>query len=186
MLLSLPRQELAGSVPRAWSPPTGPQGYYITYGWLLDGVRSGKIPAPVTLSPADIAGNTIRLTLRPNCITAGTAPPRCRSISVFTPETPDCMLLGEPVPANSRNTGIAIELHDGEAIRVSGAVVQVAPPREVAGAGFPLEYDASVDPMWLTAFADSLEFRVLPIMATTSTASICARSTSFVYPSPTG
>ena len=35
--------------------------HFVTIGWLLDGVKSGRIPKPAPLTPADIAMSDLRL-----------------------------------------------------------------------------------------------------------------------------
>ncbi|HYL52798.1 MAG TPA: hypothetical protein VEZ15_12570, partial [Acidimicrobiia bacterium] len=62
VLTSLPRMALAHEVPRSLHP-TLSFAAEVTIGWLLDGVESGRIPATRALTPAELANNTLRLSL---------------------------------------------------------------------------------------------------------------------------
>jgi hypothetical protein len=64
MVRSLPRMDLAQRVPRGLNPdPVNGPG--ISVGWLLDGARSGQIPAPSTPPPPKLlAEYQLRLTLQ--------------------------------------------------------------------------------------------------------------------------
>ena len=52
-MLSLPRDPIAASAPRSLRPEQV-TARYVTIGWLLDGVRSGRIPAPPPLPKIDL------------------------------------------------------------------------------------------------------------------------------------
>ena len=62
MILSVARSPLARRVPRSLRPDpnAAPQ---VTIGWLLDGVRSGRLPRPKPLAPRAEATNALRLGL---------------------------------------------------------------------------------------------------------------------------
>jgi uncharacterized membrane protein YqaE (UPF0057 family) len=62
MVRSLPRMSLADRVPRDLRPElvNAPS---ITVGWLLDGVRAGRIPAPRSSTPRERLTNRLRLSL---------------------------------------------------------------------------------------------------------------------------
>ncbi len=62
MVRSLPRESLADQVPRDVRPELA-DGPWITVGWLLEGARSGRIPAASGLTPRDRATNRLRLSL---------------------------------------------------------------------------------------------------------------------------
>src|SRR5205823_8038477 len=63
MMLSIPRISTAKEVPRAVTPDRY-LAHFVTIGWLLDGVASGRIPKPGKLSTADIAMADLRLSFR--------------------------------------------------------------------------------------------------------------------------
>ena len=80
MMLSLPRVQTATQVPR-WVTPDPYLAHFVTIGWLLDGVKSGRIPRPAKLTPADVAMSDLRLSflqsyapLRPHftCVSVST------------------------------------------------------------------------------------------------------------------
>jgi len=60
MMLSIPRISTAKEVPRAVTPDRY-LAHFVTVGWLLDGVASGRIPKPGKLSTADIAMADLRM-----------------------------------------------------------------------------------------------------------------------------
>ncbi len=62
-VLVMPRLPIAPRVPRAFVPETTDLGYYIHMGWLVDGVADGKIPSPGRISAAEVATDTLRLSL---------------------------------------------------------------------------------------------------------------------------
>ncbi|MCU1464222.1 MAG: hypothetical protein JWM72_150 [Actinomycetia bacterium] len=61
-ILTLPRLPIARTTPRTLTPETV-TGFRITMGWLLDGVKSGRIPAPPAPNAGEIAVDTLRLSL---------------------------------------------------------------------------------------------------------------------------
>jgi hypothetical protein len=63
MMLSIPRISTAQEVPRDVKPDQF-LAHFVTVGWLLDGVASGRIPKPGKLSTADIAMADLRLSFR--------------------------------------------------------------------------------------------------------------------------
>jgi hypothetical protein len=60
MMLSIPRISTAKEVPRDVTPDRY-LAHFVTVGWLLDGVASGRIPKPGKLSTADIAMADLRM-----------------------------------------------------------------------------------------------------------------------------
>jgi hypothetical protein len=63
MMLSIPRISTAKEVPRDIKPDQY-LAHFVTVGWLLDGVASGRIPKPGKLSTSDIAMADLRLSFR--------------------------------------------------------------------------------------------------------------------------
>ena len=63
MMLSLPRVPVAKQVPRDVVPEQQ-LAHFVTIGWLLDGVASGRIPKPAHISAADEAMDALRLSFR--------------------------------------------------------------------------------------------------------------------------
>jgi hypothetical protein len=63
MILSLPQVAAARKVPRG-TIPDQEFAHFVTIGWLLDGVASGRIPKPAHITPADEAMSTIRLSFK--------------------------------------------------------------------------------------------------------------------------
>jgi hypothetical protein len=62
LILSLPRVPAAQEVPRSIRPEQR-LAKPLTLGWLLDGVASGRIPKPATITPVDTATATLHLAL---------------------------------------------------------------------------------------------------------------------------
>jgi hypothetical protein len=60
MMLSLPRVAVAKQVPRDVKPEQK-LAHFVTIGWMLDGVASGRIPKPNPISPYDEAIDDLRL-----------------------------------------------------------------------------------------------------------------------------
>jgi hypothetical protein len=60
MMLTLPRVPIAKDVPRRIKPDQL-LAHFVTIGWLLDGVKSGRIPKPSSLTQANAAMATLRL-----------------------------------------------------------------------------------------------------------------------------
>jgi hypothetical protein len=87
-VLAAPRLPLARQLPADVAPgPDFTHFYGLTLGWLVDSVPSGRIPAPRRLTPAEIADQTLRLTLRPAAF------PRARPCRVL--RTPEERVLGK-------------------------------------------------------------------------------------------
>jgi hypothetical protein len=62
MMLSFARLPLATRVPRSLRPEPN-VARDVTIGWLLDGVRSGRLPRPKPASPSEVATYTLRVGL---------------------------------------------------------------------------------------------------------------------------
>jgi hypothetical protein len=63
MMLTLPRVPTAAEVPRDVVPDQL-LAHFVTIGWLLDGVASGRIPKPAEITPAEAAMADLRLSFR--------------------------------------------------------------------------------------------------------------------------
>jgi len=63
MMLSLPRVPTARQVPRDVKPEQY-LAHFVTIGWLLDGVASGRIPKPAPFAPGEEAMADLRLSFR--------------------------------------------------------------------------------------------------------------------------
>jgi hypothetical protein len=63
LLLTMPRTSFADQVPRGVRPERG-LAPYVSLGWLLDGVESGRIPPPGDMAPGQRATAEIRLALQ--------------------------------------------------------------------------------------------------------------------------
>jgi hypothetical protein len=70
----LPRNARARAVPRALHP-TPSFAAEVTVGWLLDGVRDGRIPAPPRATPAQAATDALRLSIEQRDATFRRCPP---------------------------------------------------------------------------------------------------------------
>lgn len=62
LILTLPRVPIAHEVPRSMRPEQR-VAKRLTLGWLLEGVASGRIPRPATITPVDAATATLHLAL---------------------------------------------------------------------------------------------------------------------------
>jgi hypothetical protein len=60
MMLTLPRVPIAKEVPRQIKPDQS-LAHFVTIGWLLDGVASGRIPKPSSITQANETMATLRL-----------------------------------------------------------------------------------------------------------------------------
>ena len=107
MMLSLPRIAVAKEVPRN-TVPDREGAHSVTIGWLLDGVASGRIPKPGTISPSDETMDTIRLSFRQE----------------FGP------LLPTYACANLANTSLVFHLERGQSIfvRALHKQAEIVPP----------------------------------------------------------
>jgi hypothetical protein len=74
VITALPRDPLAEAVPRALHPTPG-FAAEVTVGWLLDGVRDGRIPAPPPTTPLRRATDTVRLSLEQRAASVGRCTP---------------------------------------------------------------------------------------------------------------
>jgi hypothetical protein len=93
-LLAIPRASLAEQVPRDLRPERS-LAPYVSVGWLLDGVRSGRIPAPEDLEPEARAAAEVRVALQEN--------PRHR-----------------PAHCETVTPGTAVTLRPGSSLRLRG------------------------------------------------------------------
>ena len=122
MILALPRDPLARQVPRSLVPDplTARQ---VTIGWLLDGVASGRIPAPRHLARRDRASNNFRLSFQQR---AQRSP------------TTGCFTLRRATP---------VDLERGDVIGLSGNVIRVLPAGGPPLVGPPLQFSPTGDPI---------------------------------------
>jgi hypothetical protein len=113
MMLALPRVRAAKDVPRAVVPDQY-LAHFVTIGWLLDGVASGRIPRPAHLTAADVAVSRLRLSFAQSF---GTLPPHTTCAGISRP--------------------LLFDLQPGERIVVlapSGSL-RLTPPADVSIAG---------------------------------------------------
>jgi hypothetical protein len=82
IIMALPQAQLADEVPRDLRPERG-LAPYLSIGWLLDGVRSGRIPTP-DVEPEAQAAAEVRVTVQE---TPGHRPGRCEPITPGTQVT---------------------------------------------------------------------------------------------------
>jgi MFS family permease len=82
LMLALPQSPFARRVPRSVVPNRS-RAAEVTIGWLLDGVRSGKIPQPSSTKPNDAAIATLGLVLNQT----HAAPPSTHCVDVVKPLT---------------------------------------------------------------------------------------------------
>jgi hypothetical protein len=99
---SLPRDPLAPTVPRSLHP-TPSFAAEVTVGWLLDGARDGRIPAPPRATPVQRVTDALRLSLEQRDVSTA-ACPRLRSLTTR-------------------------HLARGESLRIRGAVAVQSIPR---------------------------------------------------------
>lgn len=78
MILALPRDPLARQVPRTLRPETV-TARQVTIGWLLDGVKQHRIPAPTHTSQRTVASDRFRLSFDQQHTTSPTTP--CRTLT---------------------------------------------------------------------------------------------------------
>jgi hypothetical protein len=64
MLFSLPRMPLARAVPRSLVVAPNSNYQWVTIGWLLDALDSGRLPDPRPVTAVERATNTLRLSLQ--------------------------------------------------------------------------------------------------------------------------
>jgi hypothetical protein len=105
LVLAVPQSPYAGRVPR--SLPLDQAGLDgVRVGWLLDGVRSGRIPTPSVVAPETAAAATLMLVLRQSAEPVATK--ECRGVSdgvtVETDERDVFVLHGGAVEARVRLT----------------------------------------------------------------------------------
>jgi hypothetical protein len=98
LVLTLPRTPIAKQVPRSVKPVHEWPERFVTVGWLLDGVKSGRIPSPGQALPIEQAVNTFRLSILQTRV---------------SPPPTQCAPLREPV-TRVLNKGDVILFRDGE------------------------------------------------------------------------
>jgi hypothetical protein len=138
---SVPSQPLIHVVPRGFRPLAG-----ISAGWLIDGAASGRIPRAHSVSAAEQATEVLRLSLNATR-TNGNAIAPCRALT----------------------TPVVVNLRSGEAIRVAGGILQVAPLTGALDTTLADTFNSGVvlSPMKPTRTA--LTFRVMPYNAKRAT-----------------
>jgi len=122
VILSLPRDPIAPHVPRTLVPDplTARQ---VTIGWLLDGVASGRIPAPAHLVRRDRASTTFRLSFQQR-----------RGPSPRT----GCFTL---------RTATTVSAAKGDVIGLSGNVIRAVPASGPPFVGPPLQFSPTGEPI---------------------------------------
>jgi hypothetical protein len=134
-VLALPRQPLSRRVPRSVRPLAG-----ITIGWLLDGVDSGRIPAPGPVGPVEAATDKLRLSLLQRPASGAGITTGCRSVTA----------------------ALTIHLLPTQSIRVAQGAIRVAPATGPFEGTYPAIFHRGAA---LTPVASALTFRVLPAEA---------------------
>jgi hypothetical protein len=158
-------------VPRSHVPQTGPHYYYVTIGWLLDGVASGRIPKPRVITPAGAATDNLRLSVSRYG----------RGYSAFTTAQADaCVAL----PGGRSLPDIEIHLDTGQRIGIHHARVRLVPANGPADPALPLVLDGTEGSIATFAITDGTAFRLRPESVATR-ARICAPSSAFTDPTLT-
>jgi hypothetical protein len=119
LVLTLPQTPIAKRVPPSVKPVNEFPEQFVTVGWLLSGVKSGRIPSLGRPLPTELAVSTFRLSIEQTKVTR---PPR------------RCQLLREPVP-RVLNTDDVILFSDG-VLRLTALA-----PTPAASAYLYLSYD---------------------------------------------
>jgi hypothetical protein len=150
MMLSLARVAAAKEVSRE-TVPDQERAHFVTIGWLLDGVASGRIPKPAHISPADETMDTIRLSFR-------------QSPGYFPP-TYSC--------ANLAKTPLVFHLERGESIlvRAPRKTAEITPPSGNPGGVFPF-YPVTIAGPTMTA-QRAVSFRIVD--AGSGSSQVCAK-----------
>jgi hypothetical protein len=161
--LTLPRLPMAREVPRSHIPQTGPHYYYVTIGWLLDGVASGRIPAPRVITRAEGATDNLRLSLSRYA----------KPIPQFAVDT--CVALH----GNQRPSDIELRLNAGQQMRVNHALIRLLPASGPTDPVFPFELDGRQDFATTVAIRDGTVLRVQPESVVAPDAQICASASAF-------
>lgn len=101
LVLSLPRLPVAHEVPRTVGAPGVPFfPPWITIGWLLDGVASGRVPHPGRINRTDAATWTLRVALDQSNVGTNTA---CRELA-----EPVVLLLDKGRPIGIEGGGVRV------------------------------------------------------------------------------
>jgi hypothetical protein len=137
--------------------PPAPQANRVTIGWLRSGVASGRVPAPAHLSAAEVAMDTLRLSLVPA--------PRPRAAQA-------CLKVGH---------GVLVTLMSRQAIRITGAEpLKVLPPTVSAQGTYP--FSLSGGSSWYTL--RPIDFRLVYAAAFSRNNSLVCGSPGHVRPDP--
>jgi hypothetical protein len=170
--LTLPRLARAEEVPRSYVPQTGPHDHYVTIGWLLDGVASGRIPEPRVITRAEAATDNLRLALS-----------RYVRLNVGGPSEACVALDGDPSPPE-----IDLRLDAGQRVSVEHAAIRLLPASGPTDPVFPFVLDGRSGAATAVAIKDGTAFRVRSNTVTATNARVCAPSAAFdpaVLPAPT-
>lgn len=130
-ILSLPRLKASHDVSRSAEPIEA-----ITIGWLLDGVKSGRIPAPAPISAPEAAIDTLLLSLR-------STTPAHSSLTT-------CRVVDAP---------ITVHLQPNESIRVAKGTIRVAPATGQLADFYPALFPIGTV---LSPERSAVTFRVMP------------------------
>jgi hypothetical protein len=112
---------------------------YVTLGWLADGVRDGRIPASVSVSPADLAANTLRISFAANAGDAGRAGLRC-------------VRLGSPA---------RLQLAAGDVLVLYQGAFRFVPVPNPSTPTQPVAFNADTKGQPIRVIADHVEFTVV-------------------------
>jgi hypothetical protein len=161
--LTLPRLPLAQQVPRSHIPQTGPHYYYVTIGWLLDGVASGRIPEPRVITRAGVATDKLRLSL------SRYAKP------IAQLDSNACVSLH----GSQSQREIELRLDTGQQMRVNHAVIRLVPASGPTDPAFPLELDGRSGVASTVAIRNGTAFRVQSESVVATDAQVCAPRGAF-------
>jgi hypothetical protein len=135
-ILTAPRVPLAAQLPRdlavVLAPRYGLVGGYVPLGWLLDGVSSGRVPAPKHMTPDYVASETLRLTLRRSLAPSKIA--EAGSCSTLSGPTMLTLNKGDPLTLRSGRASVVYESSLGRSRPQglsTGTVVAVTGPLEL-------------------------------------------------------
>jgi hypothetical protein len=134
-VLSVPENPIATQLPRSLPPRVFERD--LTMGWLLDGVASGRVPAPRPLTPTELANQTRVLALRPS--------------------------IARPTPCAPLPAPVVRVLSKGESLRVTSGRADVAVLSPGGGQSLPEHLQASA----VAALAGPLRVRVVPARSST-------------------
>jgi hypothetical protein len=164
-VLAIPRVPEVTRLPRELRPlPSEQSGGYVSLGWLLDGVRSHRIPELHRVTNLEAAMARLRLSIAPT------------SFFPVPPTSPTCTRLDRPV---------MLHLDKSDSIEYRDGVIELVPAAQLPGRAYPMTFEPPrrkvSAPLWLLVLDGPVSLRVLsPSHSDRGTASICAPSRAFV------